>query len=370
MDLNKVFENFGAEGRFASAEPYGFGHINDTYAVTVELPDGSGKRYILQRINSYVFKDPVRLVENIENVTRYIREIVAKKNGDPLRKTLTLVPTKEGKNVYIDGEGNYWRVYVFIEKATAYQVVERPEHFYHAGRAIGEFQKLLKDYPAHTLFETIPDFHNTKKRFEALERAINEDKMCRAAKVGPEISFALERKRDAEVLVGLLENGKLPLRVTHNDTKFNNVMIDDDTGEGLCLIDLDTVMPGLSLYDFGDSIRSGCNPAAEDEKDLSKVNFDLNLYEHFAKGYLEQAGDALTKTEIEYLPFSAKIMTFECGIRFLTDYLMGDVYFKIHRPEHNLDRCRTQFKLVADMEENMDKMTEIIFKYVPGGDEQ
>lgn len=368
MELERVFSQFKAGGRFVSAEPYGFGHINDTYAVKVELGDKSIKMFILQRINSYVFKEPVRLVENIEKVTKFIREIFIKRNEDPSRKTLTLVPTFTGKNFYIDEEGSFWRVYIFIERATSYQTVEKPEHFYHAGRTIGEFQKILKDYPAHTLHETIPDFHDTKKRFEAFERAIEADVMGRAAKVKDEIDFALARKGDAEVLAGLLKEGKLPLRVTHNDTKFNNVMIDDATGEGLCLIDLDTVMPGLSLYDFGDSIRSGCNPAAEDEVDLSKVYMDLNLYEHFTKGYLEQAGSALTETEIAYLPFSAKIMTFECGIRFLTDYLNGDIYFKIHRPDHNLDRCRTQFKLVADMEEKMEKMTMIVEKYIPWSD--
>lgn len=367
MNLEKVFSNFKVEGRFISAEPYGFGHINDTYAVRVELADKKVKRYILQRINNYVFKEPVKLVENIENVTKYIRDIFVERNENAERKTLTLVPTIEGKNVYIDEEGNFWRVYIFIENATAYQTVEKPEHFYHAGRAIGEFQRLLKDYPAHTLYETIPDFHDTKKRFRALERAIQEDVKGRAAKVKAEIEFALARKSDAGVLVDLLNEGKLPLRVTHNDTKFNNVMIDDATGQGLCLIDLDTVMPGLSLYDFGDSIRSGCNPVAEDEVDLSKVYMDINLYEQFTKGYLEQAGSALTHTELAYLPFSAKIMTFECGIRFLTDYLSGDTYFKIHRADHNLDRCRTQFKLVSDMEDKMEQMTNIVKNYIELG---
>ena len=287
-------------------------------------------------------------------------EKIIKAGGDPLRETLNLIPTNEGGYLHRSEDGNYWRGYLFIDGARTYQTVENKEHFYKAGKAFGNFQRLLSDYPVENLHETIPNFHNTKMRFDAFVDAVEKDVMNRAKDVKEEIEFALKRADDTPILVDLLEKGELPLRVTHNDTKFNNVMIDDKTGEGICVIDLDTVMPGLSLYDFGDSIRFGANPAAEDERDLSKVWMDLGLYEQFTRGYLETAGDSLTRTELEYMPFSAKLMTYECGIRFLTDHLNGDTYFRILRPGHNLDRTRTQFKLVADMEVKLDQMARII----------
>ncbi len=299
-------------------------------------------------------------MQNIENVTAHIRKKVQENGGDLKREVLTIVKTNDHKNFYIDENGNYWRGYVFIDDATSFQSVEEPAHFYKAAKAFGRFQKLLSDFPAETLFETIPNFHNTESRFGAFLEALSSDTMNRAKDVKEEIDFALKRQADASVLVHLLKEKKLPLRVTHNDTKLNNVMLDNKSGEGICVIDLDTVMPGLALYDYGDSIRFGASTAAEDEKDLEKVRMDLDLFELFTKGFLEEAGSSLTQTEIEYLPFGAKIMTFECGIRFLTDYLNGDIYFKIHREGHNLDRCRTQFKLVADMEEKMQKMKEIV----------
>ncbi|HHV60967.1 MAG TPA: aminoglycoside phosphotransferase family protein [Clostridiaceae bacterium] len=358
----EVTKHFKFAGDFIEANPYGFGHINDTYAAYFRKNDNKVHRYILQRINHNVFKEPEKLMENIERVTTYLRGKVIESNGDPERETLNIIPTVDGKSFYKDEEGNYWRGYIFIEGAKTYQVVENLNHFYNAGKAFGKFQKLLRGFPAEQLHETIPNFHNTPKRFEDFMEALNNDKCNRAKDVKKEIDFVINRKEDTAVLMNLLKEGKIPLRVTHNDTKFNNVMIDDVTGEGICVIDLDTVMPGLSLYDFGDSIRSGANPAAEDEKDLSKVTIDLDLYTHFAKGFLEAVGEFLTPTEIEYLPFSAKLMTFECGIRFLTDHLNGDTYFKIHREGHNLDRARTQFKMVADMEEKHDEMMEITQK--------
>jgi Ser/Thr protein kinase RdoA (MazF antagonist) len=303
-------------------------------------------------------------MSNIVLVTEHLRKKIIENGGDPERETLTVMPTITGKSYYKTKNGYYFRMYIFIEGATTYQIVEQPEHFYNAAKSFGLFQKLLADFPAEKLYETIADFHNTKVRFENLKIAIKNDKVGRLKEVEAEIKFAYEREKDISIIIDAISAGKVPLRVTHNDTKYNNVMIDDLTGKGVCVIDLDTVMPGSLLYDYGDSLRFGTNPSEEDEKDLSKVYSDINLFEYFTKGYLEELKDTLTETEIELLPFSAKLMTFECGIRFLTDYLNGDTYFKIHRPEQNLDRCRTQFKLVADMEEKMEKMTEIVRKYL------
>ncbi len=364
LDFNKAVNNFNFEGAYIEAAPYGFGHINDTYAAVFKKPEGNTRRYILQRINHKVFKNPEALMGNIEAVTKHLSKKIAKAGGDPGRETLNLIPAKDNKSFYKDSRGNYWRAYIFIENARTYQVVEKPEHFYSSGKAFGRFQYLLSDFPAETLHETIPDFHNTIKRFNAFREAVHKDIMNRASGVRDEIEFAEKRADDTPILLDLLDKGGLPLRVTHNDTKFNNVMIDDKTGEGICVIDLDTVMPGLTLYDFGDSIRSGANPAEEDERDLSKVWMELTLFEHFSRGFLESAGSFLTPAELKYLPFSAKIMTFECGIRFLTDYLNGDTYFKIHREGHNLDRARTQFKMVADMEKKMEDMRKVIDKYI------
>jgi len=358
--FEEIAEKFKFAGEYIEAKPYGFGHINDTYAIYFRKPDGNIHRYILQRINTNVFKCPEQLMRNIEMVTSHLREKIIQSGGDPIRNTLNIIPAADSKSFYKSPEGDYWRAYIFIENAKTYQVAESRHHFYNAGKAFGKFQELLADFPAEKLSETIPDFHNTPKRFKAFIDAVEKDVMNRAAEVRAEIDFVLKRENDTRVLIELNNQGKLPLRVTHNDTKFNNVMIDDVTGEGICVIDLDTVMPGFSLYDFGDAIRSGANPADEDEKDLSKVCIDLDLYESFAKGFLETAGKSLTTVEVEYLPFSAKLMTFECGIRFLTDYLNGDKYFKIHRKEHNLDRARTQFKMVADMEEKIDQMKMIV----------
>lgn len=361
--IQEAIENIQFEGTYVEHMPYGSGHINDTFAVVFQQADGSRRRYILQRMNHEIFKDPEALMENINNVTSFLRKKILEAGGDPERETLNVVPAKDGKSFFKDSIGSYWRGYVFIEGATSYDKVEKPEHFYQSAVAFGNFQKLLADYPAATLHETIPDFHNTTVRFETFKKAVQDDVMGRAKDVQAEIDFAMAREEDASVLMNMLKKGELPLRVTHNDTKLNNIMIDDKTGKGICVIDLDTVMPGLALNDFGDSIRFGANPAAEDEKDLSKVWVDLSLFESFTKGFLEACGNSLTDNEIEMMPMGAKLMTFECGIRFLTDYLQGDTYFKVHREGHNLDRCRTQFKLVADMEEKWDQMKAIVEKY-------
>lgn len=363
-DFKSIAENFNLEGELKTSDSHVCGHINDTFIINCEGENGEEIKYVLQRVNSDIFKNPEQLMENIENVTSHIKNKIIEENGDPLRETLNIVKTKEGKSFYKCKEENYWRIFNFIHGASTYQIVEKPEHLYTAGKALGKFQKQLSDFNVDMLYDTIPDFHNTEKRFEVFMEAVREDKKGRAKDVKEEIDFVINRAEDTKVLVNMIKENRLPLRVTHNDTKFNNIMIDDETGEGIAVIDLDTVMPGLSLYDFGDSIRSGATTALEDEVDLSKVNFDLNLYEHFAKGFLESAGDAFTKEEIEYLPFAAKLMTFECGMRFLMDYLNGDVYFKIHRENHNLDRARNQFKLVSDMEKEMDNMKKIVYSYI------
>ena len=301
-------------------------------------------------------------MENFVGITSYLREKILAGGGDPMRETLCLVKTKDGSDFYTDRGGKVWRLMPFIENTDCFQSAT-PELFEASARAFGRFQRLLNGYPAETLHETIPNFHNTEDRFAKFQAAVAADKLGRAKDVQPEIQFVLERQADCSVALNALREGKLPLRVTHNDTKLNNILIDRATHKGICVIDLDTTMPGLSINDFGDSIRFGANHSAEDEKDLSRVNFDLGLYEVYARGFLEGAGGTLTESELEYLPWGARLMTLECGIRFLTDYLDGDHYFHIRYPEQNLDRCRTQFKLVQDMEREFENMQEIVKKY-------
>lgn len=361
--IDETIAQFALEGRLIEKQPYGNGHINDTFLLTNETADGEKKRYILQRMNHDIFKNPQELMENVINVTEYLRKVILAQGGDPNRETLNVVKTHDGSSYYKDDNGNYWRVFLYIEGTVCLEMVEGPEDFYDSAVAFGNFQKMLADYPAEKLHETIPNFHNTPSRFRDFQKAVKEDKMGRAELAREEIEFALAREKDTAVLLDLLQEGKLPLRVTHNDTKLNNILFDEETKEALCIIDLDTVMPGLSHYDFGDSIRFGASTGAEDEKDLSKVEMDLNLFEAFTKGFLEGCGGSLTEKEIEMLPMGAKLMTYECGIRFLADFLEGDVYFKIHREGHNLDRARTQFKLVADMEKKWDEMAAIVEKY-------
>lgn len=360
--LDEVLAAYGFAEGLVSCERYGSGHINDTFLV-VQNKDGKEERYILQRMNHEVFKDPVGLMGNVDGVTRFLRDKIVENGGDPDRETLNLVPDLDGAVFYRDSSGNYWRVYLFIAGATCYNLVEKPEDFYQSGKAFGHFQRLLADYPAAELVETIPGFHDTPKRFDTFKKAVEEDVCGRAALVQKEIQFALDRAADMGVAKDMLTAGELPLRVTHNDTKLNNIMIDDVTGEALCIIDLDTIMPGLSIFDFGDSIRFGANTAEEDETDLSKVSLSLPLFEIYTKGFLEGCDGRLTEAEKKMLPMGAKLMTLECGIRFLTDYLQGDTYFKIHREHHNLDRTRTQFELVADMERKWGEMEEIVRRY-------
>lgn len=360
--LQEVIDNFKYKGMLMDKRPYGSGHINDTYLLTFENKEGAETRIILQRMNKTVFPKPIELMDNIMNVTSYLRERIVERGGNPLRETLNVIPAADGKAYYVDSEGEYWRSYIFITDATSYDQVEKPEHFYQSAVAFGNFQRLLAEFPADTLHETVEGFHDTKARFAVFKKTVEEDRLGRAAFARKEINFVLEREAVADCFGDLQAKGELPLRVTHNDTKLNNIMIDNESGKGICVIDLDTVMPGLVMNDFGDSIRFGASTAAEDEQDLSRVSLNLELFEMYAKGFIEGCGGRLTEKEIELMPMGAKVMTFECGMRFLTDYLQGDTYFKIHRENHNLDRCRTQFKLVEDMEKKWYTMQEIIKK--------
>ncbi|WP_251390199.1 phosphotransferase enzyme family protein [Mediterraneibacter agrestimuris] len=357
--LKEVLDGFEFGGKPVLQGRYGNGHINFTYLIHVDF-NGTTKRMILQQMNKDIFKKPVEVMENILGVTSYLGRKIAERGGNPERETLNIACAKDGKPYFVDSEGEYWRVYHFIEGATCYDQVASDEDFYQSGYAFGNFQCLLADYPADTLHETIPQFHDTVKRFADFKRAVQEDVMGRAALVQREIEFALAREKDTAVLGNMLAKGELPLRVTHNDTKLNNIMIDDETRKGICVIDLDTVMPGLSVHDFGDSIRFGASTATEDEKDLDKVSCSMHLLDVYNSGFQKGCQGRLTEAEIEMLPMGAKMMTYECGIRFLADYLEGDHYFQIHREGHNLDRARTQFKLVADMEKKWDEMLRIV----------
>ena len=360
--LKRVASQFQAEGSMEELVPYGSGHINDTFRLTCRLSDGGCKRYILQKMNTSIFKNTAELMENVEKVTSFLRKKIIEAGGNPERETLNLVPAADGRT-YLESEGEFWRMYIFIENATSFDEVKKPEDFYNSAVSFGNFQRLLADYPAETLHETIMNFHNTADRFANFKKAVKEDVCGRAKAVQDEIDFVLAREKDTHVICDALAEKRIPLRVTHNDTKLNNIMIDDQTGKGLCVIDLDTVMPGSSLYDYGDSIRFGASTGAEDEPNLELISLDLGLFDIYTKGYLEGCGGSLIKEEIELFPMGAKLMTFECGMRFLADYLQGDVYFKIHREGHNLDRARTQFKLVSDMESKWEEMTEIVRKY-------
>jgi hypothetical protein len=345
---------FQIGGKFVSATPYGSGHINDTWCAVFHLASVS-VRFILQRINHNIFKNPIALMENIQRVTSHLEAQVADE-PDSSRRVFTLIPTRDGHAWYVDANGNYWRTYRFIEKARTYDAVESAEQAFQAARAFGRFQQLLVGLPSPRLHDTIPDFHHTPKRFMALEQAIAADMAGRAILAKSEIEFALAHQSIASVLL----DARLPERITHNDTKFNNVMLDDATGEGICVIDLDTVMPGLSLYDFGDLVRTTTSPAEEDERDLSKVTMQFPMFEALARGYLTSAGGFLTKAEKQLLVCSGKLITFEQGIRFLTDYLAGDTYYKVHRDGHNLDRCRAQFKLLDSIERQEERMTRLV----------
>ncbi len=357
-NLAWLTEQFAIYGDFISGELYGSGHINDTYRVVINQ-SGTEVHYIYQRINHLIFKNPPALMENIQRVTKHIASKLSPDN-DNSRRCLTVIPTRAGQAYCQDKAGNYWRAYLFIEGATTYDIVENSDQAFKTAQAFGRFQQQLVDIPGGRLHETIPDFHNTPQRIAALEAAIAADSHNRVKDVQPEIEFILQRKDEAGLLIKLQQEGKIPERITHNDTKLNNVMIDDQSNAGICVIDLDTVMPGLVHYDFGDMVRTTTSPAAEDERDLSLVTMRFEMFEALLRGYLDSAGDFLNPTELAYLPFCGKLITLEIGTRFLTDYLQGDIYFKTHREGHNIDRCRTQIRLVESIEEQMEQMTDLL----------
>lgn len=353
----EVVSAYSRIGKVNELTPYGNGHINDTFLIAT-----NDKRYILQRINTTVFPCPEKVMANIKGVTEHIRGKVAEKGGDAERATLSVVNTDDGQSFFVDSIGSYWRVYDYVENTVAVDKLESSDGFSICGKAFGSFQGMLADYPSDTLYEVIKDFHNTPVRLEALVRAAEDDKLKRADGVKSELEFAYRRREFCNTLENARIAGELPVRVTHNDTKLNNILFDANDGHAVCVIDLDTVMPGFSVNDFGDSIRFGASSAPEDEPDLSRVYLDLGLFEAYARGFIDGCDGRLTDREISLMPVGAMMMTLECGMRFLTDYLNGDVYFKIHRAGHNLDRARNQFALLSDMESKLDKMNDIINK--------
>lgn len=354
--LQEISRQFQIYGEILHAETCKIGHINETYSATYDQ-GGTRVRYIHQKINRAVFKDPAVVMDNVCRVTGHLRK---KLNGlgahDVTRRCLTIVPTRDGKPFYCDRAGECWRTFVFVEGVQTFESVQSPAQAFEAGRAFGFFQNLLVDFPAPRLADTIPFFHHTRKRFEAFQQSIAQDHVNRAVAAKPEINFALERERIVDVILHAMAKKKIPERITHNDTKFNNVMLDTVTGEAMCVVDLDTVMPGCVLYDFGDMVRTTTSPTLEDEPDLSKVRMQMPMFKKLAEGYLSTAGEFLTKAEKSYIAFAGKLITFTIGLRFLTDHLAGDTYFRIHRPGHNLDRCRTQFKLVESIEQQEEAM--------------
>lgn len=347
-ELASVVSRFECWGDFVSGEPYGSGHINDTYRISVRMA-GQPVHYLLQRINDAIFRDPVGLMESIRRVTEHLREkMISAGECDVSRKTLTILPTRDGKPYWRAPDGSWWRMYLFIEGARTFDLIERAEQAEEAARAFASFQNGLADLPAPRLQETIPHFHDIRSRLAALDEAANADCCDRLRRVGAEMAFVERHRKEMTRLLERHEAGEIPERITHNDTKINNVMLDDATGKGICVIDLDTVMPGLALYDFGDMIRTATASAAEDEQDLSLVGSRMDMFQSLVRGYLSEA-KFLLPAEREELAFSGQVITFTIGVRFLTDYLAGDTYFKIHRPDQNLDRCRTQFRMVEDM---------------------
>ena len=358
--LSSVLSAFGLDSKIESMERFGYGHINDTFLIRTRGTDDTTAAFILQRISGAAFKNPAELMSNVIGVSEYLGRKVEERGGDRRREAMEFLRTRAGDAYYTDSDDCAWRAYRFIDGVRCYETTDSPEMFAASGRAFGRFQRLLGDYDAASLYETIPHFHDTEDRLQKFKAAVAADVMGRAKDCREEIEFVLAREADCSVVMDALRRGILPLRVTHNDTKLNNVLIDEATGEGVCVIDLDTVMPGLAINDFGDSIRFGANHCAEDEQDLSKMFIDLELYEAYAKAYIEGAEGSLTADELRYMPWGAKLMTLECGMRFLTDHLSGDTYFHVQRENQNLDRCRTQFKLVSDMEAHWDEMNDII----------
>ena len=366
MDFQPIADHFGITGVIAHAEEIHSGNINRTFLVAVQEGD-TQKEYVFQRINTFVFKKPEEVMDNILKVTEHIKQKLLAMNGCYDRRVLSFLVGKDGKPYcYTASNKHFWRVYEYISHAVAYDQVVQPEMFYEAGRSFGEFQGWLSDFSAQSLFEIIPNFHNTPERFKTFRGAVERDTVGRRTQVEDEICFLLEREAECGVLTEKLKTGEIPYRVTHNDTKINNILFDNQTDKAICVIDLDTVMPGTALYDFGDAVRYGASTALEDERDLSKVSLDLELYEQFTKGFLESLGDSMTEAEIALLPQGVKIMTLELATRFLSDYLDGDIYFKTRSDDHNLVRARTQIQLVRDIEAKWEQLQQITARCCEG----
>ena len=359
-DLKEIFEYFVADGTFLKGEPYGSGHIHDTFRI--ETVERDKDDYILQRLNNRIFKNIPELQHNIERVTVHLRnKLKSIKGSDIKRECLRLIPSRDGKTWIVDNAGNYWRMYIFIYNHHSYNYVDNPDKAFEGGKAIGRFQAMLADMPGGPLFETIPWFHNIERRLETFNSKIEENPAGRVESVKKEIDLILQRAEEMKIILKLGREGKIPLRITHNDTKFNNILLDEND-KALCVIDLDTVMPGYIHYDFGDAIRTAANTASEDENDLSKVKMDINLFKAYSEGYLSETVETLNDVEKEFLAFAPRLITYTIALRFLTDFIDGDNYFKIHHPLHNLQRARAQLRLVISMEEQYGEMLNIISK--------
>jgi hypothetical protein len=361
-DLKELFHSFNTEGSFLEGEPFGNGHIHETFRITTVEKDKDD--YILQKLNNVVFKNIPELQDNIERVTEHIRRKLSLIPGSDLkRECLRLIPAKTGKTWITDNSGDYWRILAFIPDHRSYDIIDSPAKAFEGGKAVGRFQALVADLPGNPLFETIPGFHDIEMRLETFSRVVRDDPAGRVKETPEEISFFKEREERMKVIHKLGREGKIPVRITHNDTKFNNILFDEND-KSLCIIDLDTVMPGYFHSDFGDAIRTGANKAAEDEKDLSRIGVDMLLFEAYAAGYLSETRETLNSVEKEYLAFTPILITFEQALRFLTDYLEGDIYYKIHHKHHNLQRTRAQIRLVECMEENYKEMKGVIRRLV------
>ena len=359
-ELKNISDLFAFEGTFLSVEPYGSGHIHDTYRIQTVEHDKDD--YILQKLNNKIFKDIPQLQKNIERVTVHLHSKLAKIPGANVkRESLTLIPAKDDKSWIKDNNEDFWRMYVFITNHRSYDIVDSPDKAFEGGKAIGRFQVMLADMPGEPLTETIPKFHDVENRINLFLDTIQKNPKGRVSVAEEEIKEYLDRSEEMKTILKLGRAGKIPLRITHNDTKFNNILLDEND-KALCVIDLDTVMPGYIHYDFGDAIRTATNTAAEDEKDLSKIEMNIDLFEAYAKGYLSEAGQTLNEIEKEYLAFAPKLITYIIGLRFLTDYIDGDNYFKIHHEHHNLQRTKAQLKLVKSMERQYNEMKKIIEK--------
>lgn len=365
-EIKEVIRHFQFEGKYFGAEELHSGNVNGTYRLFYNTADGGKSDYILQQINTYAFKHPEQVTSNIVRVTSHLRSTMEAVGVNPDNRVLTCIPTREGEFMYCDKQNRYWRAYRYIHSAFAYDRVEKPEHFREAGRAFGEFQRMLSGFTAEDLYETIPHFHDTRRRFYAFVASVAEDKVGRVAELEKEIDFFFDRRKMMSAIVRRIDDGRIPVRVTHNDTKINNIMIDENTGKAVCVIDLDTVMAGSALYDYGDAIRFGANTADEDEPDTSKISLNLNLFREFTAGFLSEVGELLTEEEIRCLSLGIKVMTCELAMRFLTDYIDGDLYFRVKSPDHNLVRAHAQMKLLEDVESKTDEMNAIIEELIAG----